>query len=79
MKGREELEGCTRPLGDYLVELPGGRHLILRGKFKGSYADTIPRGYIRNFLLKKCQDNMTDEEIRLFEQFGRKDEDGRTD
>ena len=74
MKGREEMAG-RRHLGDYLQELPNGRCIILRGKFRGSYADSIPRGYIRKFILEKWVDGMTPDEQAIFEELGRKDED----
>jgi len=74
MKGREEMAG-QRHLGDYLQELPNGRCIILRGKYRSSYADTVPRGYIRKFVLKKWVDGMTPDEQAIFEKLGRKDED----
>jgi len=72
-KGMEEISGYQQ-IGDYLQEVEGGRHIILRGKFKGGYLDTIPRGYIRKFILKKWIDGMTEEELELFEKYGKKDE-----
>lgn len=69
MKGREELESGPRPLGDYFQMMPNGRVIILRGKFKAAYLDSIPGGYIRNFLLKKCKQDMTPREIELCERY----------
>lgn len=68
MKGREELEG-PRPLGDYLTETKSGRAVLLRGKFRGAYIDTVPAGYIGRFLLVKCREDMTPKEIELCERY----------
>lgn len=72
-KGMEELSQSFQ-LGDYLQQTPNGRHILLRGKFKGGYLDSIPRGYIRKFLLVKCVDDMTATEKELFEERGKLDE-----
>lgn len=68
MKGREELTG-PRPLGDYLQETQEGRVVILRGKYKGAFFDTVPAGYIGRFLLQKCRTDMTPQEIKLCERY----------
>lgn len=68
MKGREELTG-PRPLGDYLTETRDNRVVLLRGKFKGAYLDTVPAGYIGRFLLVKCRGDMTPKEIELCERY----------
>jgi len=72
-RGRQELSP-HRALGDYLQRFPDGRYIILRGKYKGAYADTVPRGYIRKFILTKCIDDLTPSELELFTHYGRKDE-----
>lgn len=68
MKGREELTG-DRPLGDYLLQREDGRIIILRGKFRGAFFDTVPAGYIGRFLLAKCRDDMNPREIELCEKY----------
>lgn len=69
-KGREEMdEGRPQPIGDYIQRTSGGRFIVLRGKFRGGYLDTIPRGYVRNFLLKTCREDMTPHEIKLCEAY----------
>ncbi len=73
-KGREELSGLAFR-GDYLQQAPNGRYIILRGKYRGSYADTVPRGYVRKFVLVKWIDDLTEDEQAIFEKLGRKDED----
>ena len=64
---------CTYPqaLGEFLQENENGTFLVLRGKFQGDLA-LVPRGYIRNFILKKW--DLTDTERRVFERFGTKDD-----
>ncbi|MHC4620544.1 MAG: hypothetical protein ACYTEQ_22580 [Planctomycetota bacterium] len=73
-RGMEELEGGMTSLGSYLQQFPGGRCIVLRGKYKGAYADTIPRGYIRKFILVKWRDDLTPAELALFEEWGKTDE-----
>lgn len=69
-KGREEMNDAQpHAIGDYVQRVAGGRYIVLRGKFKGGYLDTIPRGYVRNFLLKTCREDMTPLEIELCEAY----------
>jgi hypothetical protein len=72
-RGLEEFEG-PRDLGVFLMEIPGGRHIMLRGKFRGGYLDTIPRGYLRKYVLQKWIEDMSEEERTLFEKYGRKED-----
>ena len=37
-----------------------GRFIILKGKYKGSFVDTVPKGYLEKVVLAKW--DMTDEE-----------------
>jgi hypothetical protein len=53
-------------LGEYLQESINGRHLLLRGKYRGAFLDTIPKGYIRRFVLVKLVDELTEREQELF-------------
>lgn len=64
-KGRE----FTAPplLGNYLHRTKNNRVTLLRGKYKGAYLDTIPVGYVGQFLLTQCREDMTTEEIKLCE------------
>lgn len=64
--GFEELTPSTM-LGAYLSESIDGRHILLRGKFRGAFLDTIPTGYIKRFVLVKLCDELTDRERELFE------------
>ena len=53
-------------LGDYLQQqTPEGDCIILRGKYKGCYLNTVPKGYVRSFILKKWE--LTPPEQILFE------------
>ena len=45
-----------------------GRYVILKGKYRGSFVDTIPRGYIRKVVLDKW--DLTDDERAIFEYHG---------
>ena len=72
MRGRE-IEN-TNALGDFLYLDADHRYIIARGKFRGAYADTIPRGYIRNFILKTCRDELTNKELELFTGWSQKEE-----
>jgi len=56
-------------MGDYIQRMPNSRYILLRGRFKGGYLDTVPSGYIRNFILKKCIEDMTPTEIELCEKY----------
>ncbi|MGD9209121.1 MAG: hypothetical protein PVI90_00020 [Desulfobacteraceae bacterium] len=71
-KGRE----FTNPpvLGDYLSKTINGRIILLRGKYKGAYLNTVPTGYVKNFLLKQCYEDMLPEEIKLCETYCTTDE-----
>jgi len=37
-----------------------GRFIVLKGKYKGSFIDTVPKGYLEKVILAKW--DMTDEE-----------------
>jgi len=76
-RGLEEL-GDAALQGGYLQRLPTGRCIVLRGKYRGAFADTVPRGYIRKFVLVKWRDNLNPAELALFEEWGRKDEEQTT-
>lgn len=65
-RGREPF--TTRLLGEYLQEEEDGRITLLRGKWASCYLEDVPRGYVRNYILKAWVDDMTDEERELFEQ-----------
>jgi len=71
MKGREYSEG--QPLGDFLQKYPGGV-LLLRGKFAGQYLHSVPRGYVRKYILVNWIDDMTPRELELFTLHGQKEE-----
>ena len=64
--GFEELTSSTN-LGAYLSESVDGRYILLRGKFRGAFLDTIPTGYIKRFVLVKLLEELTDRERELFE------------
>lgn len=66
-KGREFTDPPV--LGNYLHRMKDKRIVLLRGKFKGAYLDTIPVGYIGQFLLTQCRTDMTTEEIKLCETY----------
>jgi hypothetical protein len=65
-KGREPF--TTRLLGEYLQEEEDGRITLLRGKWASCYLADVPRGYVRNYILKTWTADMTEEERELFEQ-----------
>lgn len=65
-KGREAF--TTRILGNYLQEEEDGQLTILRGKYASCYLQDVPRGYVRNYILKTWIDDMTEEERELFEK-----------
>lgn len=65
-KGREPF--TTRLLGEYLQEEENGQLTLLRGKYRSCFLSDVPRGYIRNYILKTWTDDMTEEERELFEQ-----------
>jgi hypothetical protein len=65
MVGFEELDD-THLVGPYLNAFGNGRYIVLRGKYKGSFLDTIPKGYIRKFVLTKWVEDMTPYERTLF-------------
>jgi hypothetical protein len=65
-KGREPF--TTRLLGQYLQEERDGRITLLRGKWASAYLHDVPRGYVRNYILKTWIDDMTEKERELFEQ-----------
>jgi hypothetical protein len=71
-KGREAF--TTRLLGEYLQEEEDGQHTLLRGKWRSAYLSDVPRGYVRNFILKTWIDDMTEEERELFEARAKKEE-----
>jgi hypothetical protein len=64
--GLEEMTSSSL-LGEYLQESIDGRHILLRGKYRGAFLDTIPKGYIRKFVLVKLIDDLTEKEHELFE------------
>lgn len=69
-KGREEMNDAgPAAMGDYIQRMANGRYILLRGRFKGGYLDTVPSGYIRNFLLKTCKEDMTPTETELCEKY----------
>lgn len=65
-KGREPF--TTRTLGEYLQEEEDGRITLLRGKWSSCFLEDVPRGYVREYVLKQWLDDMTDEEKELFTQ-----------
>lgn len=65
-KGREPF--TTRLLGQYLQEEEDGQITLLRGKWASCFLSDVPRGYVRNYILKAWVDDMTEEERELFEQ-----------
>ena len=65
-KGREPF--TTYRLGEFLQEEEDGRITLLRGKWSSCYLEDVPRGYVRNYILKTWTDDMTEEEKELFEQ-----------
>ena len=65
-KGREPF--TTRLLGQYLQEESDGRLTLLRGKWASAFLSDVPRGYVRNYILKAWVEDMTEEEKELFEQ-----------
>jgi len=74
--GFEELTPSTT-LGTYLSESVDGRHILLRGKYRGAFLDTIPTGYIKRFVLVKLLEELTDRERELFEACVPKENDAR--
>jgi hypothetical protein len=64
-KGREPF--TTRLLGEYLQEEEDGQVTLLRGKWASCYLSDVPRGYIKNYVLKNWTDDMTEEEHELFQ------------
>lgn len=63
--GREPF--TTRLLGNYLQEEEDGQITILRGKYASCFLDDVPRGYVRNYILKNWTEDMSEEERELFE------------
>lgn len=66
-RGMEELDNVA--LGSYLQRLSNGEYIMLRGKYQGIYARTIPSGYTKNVILKKCLQDLTEYERTLFESW----------
>lgn len=71
-KGREAF--TTRLLGEYLQEEEDGRVTLLRGRWSSCFLSDVPRGYVRNYILKHWTEDMTEEERELFEQRVREDQ-----
>lgn len=70
-KGREPF--TTRLLGVYLQEEEDGQLTLLRGKYASCYLTDVPRGYVRNYILKSWTEDMTEEERELFEARAKKE------
>lgn len=71
-RGVQELTEASQ-LGDYLQKVEGGRHIVLRGKFKGVPLDEVPGGYIRHYILLSWADSMNPAEEKLFEHYAQKE------
>jgi hypothetical protein len=71
-KGREPFS--TRLLGNYLQEEEDGQLTLLRGKYSSCFLSDVPRGYVRNFIMKTWTDDMTEEEHELFAARAKKDD-----
>lgn len=70
--GAEEMDEYEdHALGDYLM-FSEGQYILLRGKFKGRPLGQVPRGYIREYILKTWQETLSEEEAQLFKQFAEK-------
>lgn len=78
MKPGIEIDDDELVFGDYLHPTPDGRYTLLRGRYRGAFVDTVPRGYIRNFILEKCIEDLTRKERQLFELYGKKDADAKS-
>jgi hypothetical protein len=70
-KGREPF--TTRLLGEYLQEEEDGQLTLLRGKYSSCFLTDVPRGYVRNYILKTWTDDMNEEERGLFEARAKKE------
>lgn len=70
----EEWDAREHQLGEYLA-FSAGRYILLRGKYRGAFLDTVPRGYLRNYVLNKWRDSFNEEEEQLFEQYAKKGHD----
>jgi hypothetical protein len=69
VKGREDT-GQPVLLGDYLQRNPEGEYVLLRGKYASCFLHDVPRGYVRNYILRTWKDGMTEEEQELFHHYG---------
>lgn len=64
--GTEEMDEFEdHALGDYLM-FSEGRYLVLRGKYKGTPLDQVPRGYVREYILNAWKESLSEEEEQLF-------------
>lgn len=70
--GREPF--TTRLLGNYLQEEADGQLTLLRGKWTSCFLSDVPRGYVRNYILRNWVEDMTEEERELFEARAKKEE-----
>lgn len=76
--GAEEMgEFEDHALGDYLM-FSEGRYIVLRGKYKGTPLDQVPRGYVREYILYAWKESLSEEEQQLFEQRTKKGHDEAT-
>jgi len=70
--GAEELEEYEdNALGDYLM-FSEGQYVLLRGKYRGTPLDKVPRGYVREYILNAWKESLSEEEQQLFEQRAKK-------
>lgn len=54
-------------LGDYLAPIDG-QLVLLRGKYTGTPLDKVPRGYVREYILKRWDESLTEEEREAFQK-----------
>jgi len=71
--GAEEMDEFEdHALGDYLM-FSEGQYVLLRGKYKGTTLDKVPRGYVREYILDAWKESLSEEEEQLFTERTKRD------
>lgn len=74
--GAEEMDEFEdHALGDYLM-FSDGHYVLLRGKYRGTPLDKVPRGYVREYILKAWKETLSEEEEQILAQYGTKPDSG---